>query len=313
MNAPASTARSSSASRHRMLGALNGAATRAHDVDRPPHGAVRRHEPDAAGDEPPRSRARPGLDERYVREWLGAMVTGGLVEYATDRRRPTRCRASTRPLLTRAARPDNVAATLSVDSACSGSVEDRILECFERGGGVPYSAFARFHAVMAEESDQTPWSRRWSNSIVPLVPGLPRRARARHRRARRRLRQRPRAEPTGGRVPAQPLRRLRHLRRGGRGRAQPRRASCGLANVRFARARRRRARPRRTTSTCVTAFYSIHDQARPDLVLRGIADASAAGRRVPACRTSAATSHLHEDAVATRSRRSSTRSRVCTA
>src|SRR5574341_2485008 len=25
--------------------------------------------------------ARAGLDERYVREWLGAMATGGIVEY----------------------------------------------------------------------------------------------------------------------------------------------------------------------------------------------------------------------------------------
>ena len=25
--------------------------------------------------------ARAGLNERYVREWLGAMVTGGIVEY----------------------------------------------------------------------------------------------------------------------------------------------------------------------------------------------------------------------------------------
>ena len=50
-----------------------------------------------------------GLVERYVREWLGAMVTGGIVEYD-----PTRC-AYRLPkeharLLTRDAKPSNAAA-----------------------------------------------------------------------------------------------------------------------------------------------------------------------------------------------------------
>ena len=33
-----------------------------------------------------------------------------------------------------------------------GNVEDDIVECFRNGGGVPYSRFPRFHAVMAEDS-----------------------------------------------------------------------------------------------------------------------------------------------------------------
>ena len=37
-----------------------------------------------------------GLNERYVREWLGAMVTGGIVELRRRRRIPTSCRPSTR-------------------------------------------------------------------------------------------------------------------------------------------------------------------------------------------------------------------------
>ena len=37
---------------------------------------------------------RAGLTERYVREWLGAMVTGGIVDYDAGRPRPTRCRPS---------------------------------------------------------------------------------------------------------------------------------------------------------------------------------------------------------------------------
>jgi hypothetical protein len=31
-----------------------------------------------------------------------------------------------------------------------GSVEDKIIDCFVNGGGVPYAGFHRFHEVMAE-------------------------------------------------------------------------------------------------------------------------------------------------------------------
>ena len=34
-------------------------------------------------------------------------------------------------------------------------VEDKVVECFHCGGGVPYSSCNRFHEVMAEESYQT--------------------------------------------------------------------------------------------------------------------------------------------------------------
>lgn len=35
-----------------------------------------------------------------------------------------------------------------------GCVEDDIVECFRKGGGVPYSKFPRFHEVMEEDSGQ---------------------------------------------------------------------------------------------------------------------------------------------------------------
>ena len=38
-----------------------------------------------------------GLNERYVREWLGAMVTGGIVEYDAGSPTCTACRRSTPP------------------------------------------------------------------------------------------------------------------------------------------------------------------------------------------------------------------------
>ncbi|HET6519935.1 MAG TPA: class I SAM-dependent methyltransferase [Geminicoccaceae bacterium] len=112
--------------------------------------------------------AGAGLNERYVREWLGAMVTGGIIEYhpeAGTYRLPPEHAAS----LTRAAAPNNVAAFMQYVGLL-GSVADRIAACFRAGGGVPYSAFTRFHEVMAEESGQTVVPA-LLDSILPLVPG----------------------------------------------------------------------------------------------------------------------------------------------
>lgn len=94
-----------------------------------------------------------GLHERYVREWLGAMVTSAIVEYdppSRSYRLPREHAAS----LTRAARPANMAVTAQWIPVLA-TVEDELLGCFENGGGVPYSSYQRFHAVMAEESDQS--------------------------------------------------------------------------------------------------------------------------------------------------------------
>lgn len=128
---------------------------------------------DALDGLPPSTSARiaeaANLDERYVREWLGAMVVGGIVEHDPE--------AGTYELppehaafLTRAASPDNIAAFAQYIPLL-GSVEDRIVECFRNGGGVPYSAFPRFQEVMAEDSGQTVLPALLDH-ILPLVEGL---------------------------------------------------------------------------------------------------------------------------------------------
>lgn len=113
--------------------------------------------------------AKSGLDERYVREWLGAMVTGGVVEVEAT--------ADTYWLpqehaayLTRAAGADNIS-VFTQYIALLGGVEDDIVECFHKGGGVPYGKFPRFHAVMEEDSGQSVLSS-LEPHILPLVPGL---------------------------------------------------------------------------------------------------------------------------------------------
>jgi len=128
---------------------------------------------DAMKDMPPSTAeeiaARSGLNERYVREWLGAMVTGKIVAVDPDSTRfslPAEHAAS----LTRAAGADNVA-VFTQYIALLGSVEDDIVACFRKGGGVPYSRVPRFHEIMAEDSGQSVLSSLESH-ILPLVPGL---------------------------------------------------------------------------------------------------------------------------------------------
>jgi SAM-dependent methyltransferase len=115
---------------------------------------------------------RAGLEERYVREWLGAMVTSRVVEYDPATRLyvlPPEHAA----YLTRAASPNNMAVFAQYVSLL-GTVEDDVLAAFRRGGGVPYERFGRFHEVMAEDSGQTVLPALVS-CILPLVPGLVRR------------------------------------------------------------------------------------------------------------------------------------------
>jgi ubiquinone/menaquinone biosynthesis C-methylase UbiE len=128
---------------------------------------------DAMRELPPATSAeiarKAGLDERYVREWLGAMVAAGAVEVEPRARRyslPPEHAA----FLTRASPGDNMA-VFAQYIAVFGGVEDDIVECFRKGGGVPYSRFPRFHEVVAEDSGQAVLS--WLEShILPLVPGL---------------------------------------------------------------------------------------------------------------------------------------------
>lgn len=110
-----------------------------------------------------------GLNERYVREWLGAMVTGRLVDY--DPIDKTYCLpAEHAAFLTRAAASDNIA-VFAQYIPLLGTVEEQIIDCFYKGGGVPYSEYKRFHAVMAEDSGQSTVSALFDH-VLPLIPGL---------------------------------------------------------------------------------------------------------------------------------------------
>jgi SAM-dependent methyltransferase len=113
-----------------------------------------------------------GLQERYVREWLGAMVLGRVIEYdpgdGTYVLPPEHAAC-----LTRAAGPDNIATMTQYVGVLAG-VEDGIVECFRRGGGLPYSAYPRFFAVQSEDSAQVV-DATLVQSTLPTFPDLQRR------------------------------------------------------------------------------------------------------------------------------------------
>ena len=115
-----------------------------------------------------------GLNERYVREWLGGMTTGGVVEYNPGFATYflPRDRAA---LLTRPAGPDNLARTAQFIPML-GEVEQKVVGCFREGGGLSYSDYPRFHAVMAEESGEV-FDAALVDVILPLADGLPGRLR----------------------------------------------------------------------------------------------------------------------------------------
>ena len=66
--------------------------------------------------------SRAGLNERYVREWLGAMVTGNVVEYDSVSKTYS-LPAEHAAHLTRAAGPGNLAAFAEMIGAWPGLIE----------------------------------------------------------------------------------------------------------------------------------------------------------------------------------------------
>lgn len=90
------------------------------------------------------------LNERYVREAMGALVLSGVIEYNPDGKK-YRLPAEHAAFLTRAAGPNNMA-VMAQFNALMGRVEDQVVDAFHKGGGVPYSQFDTFQALMAESS-----------------------------------------------------------------------------------------------------------------------------------------------------------------
>jgi SAM-dependent methyltransferase len=113
-----------------------------------------------------------GAQERYVREWLAALTVAGVVEHDASAR-TYRLPPEHAAALTRAAGPDNLA-RLCQYIPMLAEAEQLVVEAFRSGGGVPYSAFSRFHAVMAEDSAAVN-DASLLDTILPLTAGHPER------------------------------------------------------------------------------------------------------------------------------------------
>lgn len=113
--------------------------------------------------------AASGLAERYVREWLAVMVTGGIVDY-DPQRRTYRLPDAHAACLTRGAPLGNLA-VYARHVALLGAVQDKVLDCFETGEGLAYDDYPHFHDLMAEDSDMTV-AAALTDHVLPLAPGL---------------------------------------------------------------------------------------------------------------------------------------------
>ena len=114
--------------------------------------------------------ARAGCDERYVAEWLGAMVTAEIMTIST-------------PDGERYTLPPEHAAALTGDGSKNmgpmaamvtlmGRNLDGVERAFREGGGVPYPAFAPEFTGVMDELNRRPLDELLVDAWLPLVPGL---------------------------------------------------------------------------------------------------------------------------------------------
>lgn len=109
------------------------------------------------------------LNERYVREWLNALVVSKVIDYIPEDK-TYYLSDEHAAYLTRRSTEGNIS-VFAQYIPMMGTVEDDIVDCFKNGGGVPYEKFPRFHEVMAEDSGQTVLSS-LEEHILPLIAGL---------------------------------------------------------------------------------------------------------------------------------------------
>ncbi|MEJ3659105.1 class I SAM-dependent methyltransferase [Actinomycetes bacterium KLBMP 9759] len=215
---------------------------------------------------------RAGLTERYVREWLGAMVTGGIMEYDEP---SGRCSlpAEHAEFLTgeRASNVGPVTETLQT----LGAVMPQVERCFSEGGGVPFGEYA----AVAGESLGATWRYIYPEQLldgfVGAVPGLTERLTGGVRvldlgcgsgLAINLLAEAfPRSEFVGVDIAADAV-----------AFAEAERARIGSSNARFEQADAAEL-PRDPAFDVIMAFDAIHDQHSPDVVLRKVREALAPG------------------------------------
>ena len=212
---------------------------------------------------------RAGLEERYVREWLGAMVTGGIFTYAAGEY--TFPPEHAKFLLGETAA--NLMPSLLTLTAFTGILPD-LERAFAEGGGVPRSAYGPYLETLGAKTGDS-WKHVYREHLVDgffgAVPGL-----------KEKLTSGARVLDlgcgTGNAIAvaarAFPASRFTGLDINASVVDQARETTAGLPNAEFAvgDAAQLSADP---PYDVITAFDAIHDQDRPDVVLRRIRGALA--------------------------------------
>src|SRR5215218_3688719 len=113
--------------------------------------------------------ARADLQERYVREWLGAMATGGIVDY--DPALGTyRLPAEHAACLTGRGSA-NLAPVSRMETHLAKHV-DAVARAFREGGGVPYPEFRPEFTDVMDAMGRGVFDELLVEAYLPLVPGL---------------------------------------------------------------------------------------------------------------------------------------------
>lgn len=112
---------------------------------------------------------RAGLWEGYVRDWLAAMVSGGIIEY-DEMFKTYRLPSEHAALLTRASGLKNYATDVQWFSIF-GKMEDGIIRCFRDGGGISESVFADLQSKLTAEKTESDLNGLFKY-VLPLVPSL---------------------------------------------------------------------------------------------------------------------------------------------
>lgn len=211
---------------------------------------------------------RAGADERYVREWLGAMVTGGIL--VLDEGRYALPAAHAEFLTGR--RAQNVGPSAGMLQRLD-AVSPQVERCVAAGGGVPYAEYAAL-GPMGEQ-----WRHIYDEHLVDRFLGAVDGLDARLRDGVRVLdlgcgsghavnlmaREYPRSEVVGLDLAPEAI-----------ADAEAERAAMGLANASFVVADAADLAPEPAYDV-ITAFDAVHDQQAPETVLGNIRAALAPG------------------------------------
>lgn len=212
--------------------------------------------------------ARAGLQERYVREWLGAMTTGGIFDH--DPASGQFALPAERAALLTGDRAANTAAISGVVVHMSKHVP-ALADCFEHGGGVGYDAFRPEFTQCMDDAWRRIFDEQLVEGFLGRVAGLDARLRSGSRvldigcGTGHAINVMARAYPASSFVGFD-------IAEDAIEAARQEAAEMGLSNARFTVQDVTRLPPE-ASFDLITAFDAVHDQREPATVLKGACDA----------------------------------------